>query len=258
VFRTGVEIRELCGSLGGCDYEATLSSEREQWVWVYDWASYPVLQPDARAPSTLGPGRYRLSLVVWLVSDVCDPAGCPRLRPAVDCEATLDVRPGDVEVEAIGRTDASMCSLAVQSGQPSSACRADDLEATIARIEGAAGNRFATVLVTNQGSRACELAGPISLQLTAGDDDDPPAHPWTSASRVHLEPGAVAGLGVRTANWGEVAMSPPIGLAIVLPALGGRVEAAPPPGANGLELLAPIVDPTDPQVLEVVRGWELG
>jgi hypothetical protein len=254
-FQTAVEIVEHCGSIGGCEYEATLTGPGMAWTWVYEW-TYPVLWPDDRVPETLEPGPYALSLVVWMVSDVCDPDGCPRLSPLTDCRATFEIGADDLAVEAIGRAEVASCALTVGTGPPSGACRAADLEARIGRIDGAAGSRFATVLVMNQGQTACDLGGPVSLQLTAGDDGDRPATGWQAADGVRLEPDAIAGLDVRVANLGGLWV-PPVGLAIVLAGLGGRIEAGPPLGSDGLELIAPPIDPAGPSRLEVVRGWEL-
>jgi hypothetical protein len=95
------------------------------------------------------------------------------------------------------------------------ACGAGELRAD-AQLEGAAGSRVGTVLVSNYSSTPCTLSGPpaiVVLLADAGTDDDvaikSSAPSWRVEDRpkppgwpvVTLAPGDVASLRLRWANW---------------------------------------------------------
>ncbi|MFI5199217.1 MAG: DUF4232 domain-containing protein [Candidatus Limnocylindrales bacterium] len=140
-------------------------------------------------------------------------------------------------------------------------CLTSQLSARIVSWEGAAGNRIATVRVTNEGQVKCILAGNPGVQLRGSDDailidsstngGSAPSGSGTGAIDVPSV-GAVT-TEVDASNYCGPAPALPVTVAFVLPAGAGTVVAKPAPGTDDAFAVPPC-NGSAPAVISS-NGW---
>jgi Protein of unknown function (DUF4232) len=142
-------------------------------------------------------------------------------------------------------------------------CESVDLAGRILGWQGAAGSRIADIEIRNSATRPCLVRGTPGLQLIdgrgavlidpagAGPSGDP--HVAPSDPKFELEPGGRLRTEVRASNYCGPTPPPPIEIALVLPAGGGRFLVMPATGVSSADAVPPCLG-SDEGAIEM-NGW---
>lgn len=225
-------------------------------------ASPPVAVPPVRA-------AWRRPTLVWAAAlaaaVVVVAIGAWQLRPNPDLG--VGVGPSASPSAAPSGSPTAPSESASPSASPSAgvvACLDVDLDGQILGWQGAAGSRIADIQITNVAQRPCIIAGTPGLQLVdahgqvlidsaaAGPSGEP--HVGPTDERFELAPGDTLQTEVAVSNYCGVAPSPPVDIAFILPANGGRLVVEPATGVSSGEATPPCMGPAAATI--AMNGWK--